>query len=318
LIDVDSLLADRRPMTAFTMAGRQRDKPSMSPSDMTRVRREFANRIAALAQLKSLNLVEALANVPREDFVGTGPWKVMRSPFAGGYVETSDADPTHLYDTVVVALDASRYLNNGEPSGLAAWLDALDVSRGVRFLHIGCGVGYYTAVVAHAVTPGTVLALEADSMLVDRARRNLAAYVNVEVRCATGPTPVDGLFDSVFVNAGATEVLPAWLERLADGGRLLVPLTTTRSINGGDGGRIGLGHMLRVERRTDSYFARFISPVGIFHCIGARTEHGEQLLRAAYQRGDLSVVQRLRLDSHDEQPTCWLHGSSFCLSRTAR
>jgi protein-L-isoaspartate(D-aspartate) O-methyltransferase len=286
-------------------------------TNVARARRDFANRIAALAQLRSSDLVDALANVPREDFVGPGPWKVMRPSFTGGYVETPDADPTHLYDTVAVALDASRYLNNGEPSGLAGWLDALDVSRGMRFLHIGCGVGYYTALVAHAASPqGTVLALDADQELADRAQRSLAAYTNVEVRCATGPSLMDGHFDAILVNAGATEILPSWLDRLAEGGRLLVPLTTTRAINGVSGAQIGLGHMLRVERRIDWYPARFISPVGIFHCLGARTERGEQILRTAYQRGDVSSVQRLRRDCHDEQSTCWVHGSSFCLSRT--
>ena len=166
---------------------------------------------------------------------------------------------------MVVALDASRYLNNGEPSELAAWLDALEVSRGARFLQIGCGVGYYTVLVAHVASPrGLILALEADPELADLARQNLAAYANIEVRHATGPTPADGPFDAVFVNAGATEILPSWLDRLADGGRLLVPLTTTRSINRVGGDQIGLGHMLRVERRTESYLARFVSPVGIF------------------------------------------------------
>ncbi len=290
----------------------------MTASDIARVRRDFANRIAALAQLKSSDLIEALANVPREDFVGPGPWKVMRPPFTGGYVETPNADPVHLYDTVVVALDASRYLNNGEPSGLTAWLDALDVGRGVRFLHIGCGTGYYTALIAHAVSPqGWVLALEADPDLADIAIQKLSAYVNVEVRCDSSPAPGDGNFDAVLVNAGATEVLPLWLDRLAEGGRLLVPLTTTRSMTGAGGNQIGVGHMLRVKQRTDTYLAGFISPVGIFHCIGARTERGEQILRVAYQRGDLSTVQSLRLDSHSEQSTCWLHGSSFCLSRNA-
>ena len=289
----------------------------MTHTDVARVRRDFANRISALAQLKSPDLVEALANVPREDFVGPGPWKIMRPPFTGGYVETPDADPARLYDTVVVALDASRYLNNGEPSGLAAWLDALDVGRGVRFLHVGCGVGYYTAVVAHAASlHGAVLALEADSELADLARRNLAAYVNVEVRYATGATPADGHFDAVFINAGATEVLPSWLDRLAEGGRLLVPLTATMPITGIGARQLGLGHMLRVERRADSYAARFISPVGIFHCVGARTRRGEEILRTVYQRGNLSEVRHLRRDHHEERPTCWLHGSSFCLSQS--
>ena len=115
----------------------------MTHMDVATVRREFANRIAALAQLSS-ELVEALAIVPREDFVGAGPWKVMRPPFTGGYVATPDADPRHLYDTVVVALDASRYLNNGEPSGLALWLDSLG-SAAAR--------GFFTSGVVSATTP---------------------------------------------------------------------------------------------------------------------------------------------------------------------
>lgn len=142
------------------------------------------NRIAALAHLKSSDLVEALAGVPREDFVGPGPWKVMRSPFTSGYAETPDASPVHLYDTVAVALDSSRYLNNGEPTGLTAWLDTLDIRRGMRFLHIGCGIGYYTAVIARAVsTEGKVLALEADAKLADRARQNRRHRHDAEPTC---------------------------------------------------------------------------------------------------------------------------------------
>jgi len=290
----------------------------MTEKDIAGVRRDFANRIAALARVTSAALVDALAHVPREDFVGPGPWKVMGPPFTAGYVETPDADPSHVYDTVVVALDASRCLNNGEPSGLVTWLDALDVAPGIRFLHIGCGTGYYSAIAAHvAASRGAVLALEADPDIATLARERLASYSNVEVRHATGPAPSDGDFDAILVNAGATEILPSWLDRLAEGGRLLIPLTTTRSIAGAGESQIGVGHMLRVERRTDSYIARFISPVGIFHCIGARTDNGEQILRLAYQRGDVTAVRSLRRDGHDEQPSCWLHGSSFCLSQTA-
>jgi protein-L-isoaspartate O-methyltransferase len=180
----------------------------------------------------------------------------MRPPFVGGYTDTPDADPIHLYDTVAVALDASRYLNNGEPSGLTAWLDALDIAPGSRFLHIGCGVGHYTAPVAHVVSSeGNVLALEADSSLAEQARKHLAAYVNVEVRCATGVDPADGCFDAIFVNAGATEVLSSWLDRLCDAGRILLPLTTERYVPAIPVGHVGVGHMPRVERQMDSYAA---------------------------------------------------------------
>jgi protein-L-isoaspartate(D-aspartate) O-methyltransferase len=70
---------------------------------------------------------------------------------------------------------------------------------------------------------GGVLAIEADAELAERARQNLRGYGNVEVRCATDIAPSDGCFDAVFVNAGATEILPSWLEHLNDGGRGLLP-----------------------------------------------------------------------------------------------
>ena len=113
----------------------------MTRTDLEQVRQQFANRIANIAGLKSDALVRAFAAVAREEFVGPGPWKTMRPPFVRDYVDTPDDNPVHLYDTVVVALDPERHLNNGEPGGLARWLDELDLAPGVRVLHIGCGVG---------------------------------------------------------------------------------------------------------------------------------------------------------------------------------
>jgi len=44
----------------------------MTHPDVVRGRRDFANRIAALAQLESADLVEVLAHMLREYFVGPG------------------------------------------------------------------------------------------------------------------------------------------------------------------------------------------------------------------------------------------------------
>ena len=70
--------------------------------------------------------------------------------------------------------DASGDLNHGEPTALARWLDSLDLAPGDRLLHIGCGVGYDTAIAAEAVTPGgSVVAVELDPRLAERAGRKL-------------------------------------------------------------------------------------------------------------------------------------------------
>jgi protein-L-isoaspartate(D-aspartate) O-methyltransferase len=276
-------------------------------------RRDFAEKIRVTAGLRSEALVRAFASVPREDFVGPGPWKLLKPPYVSSCDLTPDADPRHLYDSVLVALDASRGLNNGEPTGLARWLDSLDLTPGDRVLHIGCGVGYYTAIVAEAVTPGgRVVGVEVDPELAKRAAGHLIPWPSVTVVCADGCEFAAEPFDVIFVNAGATEVLPNWLNSLRVEGRLLVPLTVDVPMP-----NVGLGHMLLVVRLADVYAARFVSPVGIFHCIGARTTEGNDLLSAAYQNGGHEEVRSLRHGEHSSGPQCWLHAPKFCLSRLA-
>jgi hypothetical protein len=70
-------------------------------------------------------------------------------------------------------------------------------------------------------------------------------------------------------------------------------------------------------RRARGYDARFASPGGIFHCAGARTREGSDLLRRAYSDGDTREVASLRRDPHDRDAQCWLHAAQFCLSRLA-
>jgi protein-L-isoaspartate(D-aspartate) O-methyltransferase len=86
-------------------------------------------------------LSEAFSSVPREQFVGSGPWKVFAN---GGFIETPTADRAFLYQDILVALAPERRINNGEPSLHAISLAALNVSKGEKIVHIGAGTGYYT------------------------------------------------------------------------------------------------------------------------------------------------------------------------------
>ena len=104
--------------------------------------------------------------------------------------------------------------------------------------------------------------------------------------------------------------MPIWLDRLRPGGRLLFPLTVALPEPAA-----GAGQMLKVVRNASSYSARFVSPVGILHCVGARTDAANERLKAAYVRGDEGSVRRLCRDDHPEGEGCWLHGEDFCLSR---
>ncbi|HTY51520.1 MAG TPA: DUF3471 domain-containing protein [Steroidobacteraceae bacterium] len=287
----------------------------MGAEDLKQVRAAFAREIQQLGNIRSENLIAGLAAVPREDFMGPGPWKVVRAKeMAAGYQLTPDAHPRHLYENVLVALDAERRLNNGEPLGLMLFLDSLSLQPGERFLHIGCGVGYYTAVAAHALGPtGAVTAVEVDPALAARAESNLKPYPSVRCIAGDGSHQRYGEFDAIFVNAGCTRPEAAWLDQLAIGGRLLLPLTVALPSMPG----IGAGSMLLVTRTGEGYAARFTSPVGIFHCEGARSAEGEAALGRAFAGGNQPSVQSLRRDAHAPGPDCWLHGEGFCLQSNA-
>ena len=230
----------------------------------------------------------------------------MALRLCGSYRTTADADPKQLYRNELVAVDASRNLNNGLPSGLALWIDSLDLHEGDSVLHVGCGVGYYTAIMAEVVGDvGKVLSVEIDPTLAARAQKNLAYLKHVRVLHGDGAEQVPGSTDAIFINAGATRPRSVWLDCLRPGGRLLLPLTTDT----------WQGGMLRVERGGQGYSARFISTVSVFPCIGSRDKESNQRLGDALMRGEWRAVRSLRREPHQADDTCWLHGGDFCLSK---
>ena len=246
-------------------------------------------------------MVHAFTQVPRERYLGPGPWKIFKFP---AYQTTTDADPKHLYHDVLVAIDPVRFLNNGQPSFLAFLIDALDLQEGEHVVHIGCGTGYYTAILAEIVgSTGRVTAIEIDAELATRARNNLAGLQHVEVVHADGGEYHTEPANGIFVNAGATHPRSPWLDRLLPGGRLILPLTTNWN-----------GRILKVTHQDRGYRACFISPTSICPCIGAQDSDAKQRLEEAFKRGGWESVRSLRRGLHSQDSTCWLHSDGFCLS----
>jgi protein-L-isoaspartate(D-aspartate) O-methyltransferase len=284
------------------------------------IRRFYAEEIRVVSNIQTEAIVRAFANVSRENFLGPGPWQIANPDACGsslggvtkgsGYRMTDDADPRHVYHNVAIAIDPDRKLNNGHPSSIALWLDALELRKGDHVLHVGCGAGYYTAIIAEVVGPsGHVIGVEIDEGLASGARKNLAHLNQVEVLQVDAGAYTPQPCDAVLINAGVTRPRAAWLEGLRPGGRMLLPLTFAA-----DPDANGMGFMLKVKQEDQSYAARFLGPVMIFPCIGSRDEDSNQRLREAIRRGTWGAVQSLRRESHESSDTCWLHGDDFCLS----
>jgi len=286
--------------------------PAAAPT-LDQLRRFYADEIAAVAHVETPGLADAYARVPREAFLGPGPWQIAipdPTRTTATYRPTPDDDPRHLYHNVIVAIDAARMLNNGQPSALATWLDSLALRPGDAAVHVGCGVGYYTAIIAEVVGPsGSVVAVEVDPDLAARAAANLAPWPQARVVAGDGATCDPGPFDACWVNAGATHLMPAWLDRMKPGARLAVPLTIAM----GDSG-LGRGMVIRVERTAAGYAARFTSPVGIYSCAGARDPETEAALRALLGLGGWANLRSIRREPHAVGDTCMVHRDGACLS----
>jgi len=278
-----------------------------SDAEMEVVRRVYAKQVMARAMLDDSRLESAFAQIRREDFLGRGPWSLI-SPF-GVYVRTPSSDPVYLYMDMVIGIIPERLLNNGQPSAHATWIASAAPNLGDHVVHVGAGTGYYSAIMAQLVGgKGKVTAVEFDAGLAAQARANLSSFSNAQVLDGDGTVMSFGKAEIIYVNAGATRPVEAWLDGLAEGGRLILPLTTDGYPNA------SRGAVFRFERRKDEFLAKWVSPVSIFPCEGARDPESEHALSGAFEKRGWDKVTKLYRSDDIPEDRCWLRGSGWCLA----
>ena len=273
------------------------------------VRRAYAKRIVAVSGASDRRIEAAFALVKREDFLGRGPWQVVR--WGRGYVATPTSNPVYLYDDVVVGIIPERHLNNGQPSLHASLIASVAPRMGEHAVHIRAGVGYYTAILHRLVgRRGRLTAIELDPRLAARLTANFAGARNVQVIPGDGARVAFDIADIIYISAGATKPAEAWLDQLAEGGRLILPLTTARFPDGD----AQQGAVFRIERRGDDFLARRVSGVAIFPCEGMRDAESEAALASAFKTGRVSEVTRLYRRDDVPEENCWLRGTGWSLA----
>ncbi|PZG20502.1 protein-L-isoaspartate(D-aspartate) O-methyltransferase [Nonomuraea aridisoli] len=149
-----------------------------------------------------------------------------------------------------------------QPSLVVEMIDALRLSGGETVLEIGTGYGYQTALLARLAR--LVYSVERYADLADHARANLSAagVTNVEVVVGDGTEglPDHAPFDAIIVSAAASRVPDPLAEQLAEGGRLVMPITTAVAdmvtLYGKQGGRL--------VRRRSLLPANFVRLVGAY------------------------------------------------------
>jgi protein-L-isoaspartate(D-aspartate) O-methyltransferase len=161
--------------------------------------------------------------------------------------------------------------------------------------------------------PRSSTGIEYEPELAARARRNFATFRNVEIVDGDGALVGFDAADVIYVNAGCTRPAESWLDRLAEGGRLILPLTSGQGFTRGPPEQMARsGAVFRIERRGDDYAAKWISAVAIFPCAGSRDEESERALAAAFAIGGWHGVTRLyRSQALPEE--VWLRGAGWGL-----
>jgi protein-L-isoaspartate(D-aspartate) O-methyltransferase len=160
---------------------------------------------------------------------------VPRHVFAPGEpLEVAYAD-----DSVIMKRDGQGVAISAvsAPRLQAMMLEQAQLGPGMRALEIGSG-GYNAALMAElAGEAGEVTTVDIDPDVAGRARRCLAeagyARVNVVLGDAEDGVEEYAPYDRIIVTAGAWDIPPAWVDQLAPGGRIVVPLRMcglTRSV----------------------------------------------------------------------------------------
>jgi protein-L-isoaspartate(D-aspartate) O-methyltransferase len=147
-------------------------------------------------------LIAAMASVARENFVPA-------------------AKASIAYAEIAVETGAGRWLMTARDFSKLA--NAAAIKETDRVLDIAVGSGFSSAVFSKLAA--AVVALEEEAVA-GMARENLAkagaSNVEVVVGSLKSGVPSKAPFDVIFVNGAVEDVPKAWLDQLAEGGRLCV------------------------------------------------------------------------------------------------
>ncbi len=165
-------------------------------------------RLVSLLQdqgIRDLSVLHAIDEVPRHMFVPT-------------------AVRHRAYEDSALPIGSGQTIS--QPSIHARYLELLGLTGKEKVLEIGTGSGYQTALLAKLASQ--VFSIERISPLLERAKDILrqvgASNVSYMLGDGTLGWSQFAPYDAILVGAAAPEIPPAYVEQLAEGGRLLIPL----------------------------------------------------------------------------------------------
>lgn len=182
--------------------------------------------------------LQVMAELPRDRFIGPG-------------------HRHEAYEDRPVPIGAGQTIS--QPYIVALMTQELDVHPDHRVLDVGAGSGYQTAILAGLAKE--VFAIERIDELGAQAAEVLEELALTNVTLTTGDGtlgwPEHAPFDRIICGAAGPDVPQAWIEQLADGGRIVMPA-------GGSEMQV----LIAVDRHGDRITRRDICGVRFVRLIG--------------------------------------------------
>jgi protein-L-isoaspartate(D-aspartate) O-methyltransferase len=224
-------------------------EPTKSQADLARERVAKVEWLVRHGYLRSERIRLAVLKVPREAFIPPG-----YRDYA--YLEVPLPLPGELATISC-------------PHSYPLFYEALGLDRGHRFMEIGLGSGYGTALAREIVgAEGLVVSVEIDPETLAFARHNLeeAGYRDIVLVQADGGQgyPERSPYDRIAVTAACPRVPPPLLQQLATGGRLVLPLLER-----------GIQNLTLVEKGAGGVRRRVLCQVGYVSLRGAYADGDE-------------------------------------------
>jgi protein-L-isoaspartate(D-aspartate) O-methyltransferase len=207
--------------------------------DYAIARRLMVERQIVARGVRESLVLEAMLRVPRHRFVEEALW-------------------AQAYGDHPLPIGEKQTIS--QPYMVALMTEALKLKGGEKILEIGTGSGYQAAILAQIVS--RVYSVERIASLARRARRVLdevgCRNVNIKLSDGTIGWEEQAPFDGIVVTAGSPRVPARYLEQLAVGGRLIIPV-------GGHGSQV-LKRIVRVGleefKEEDLLDCRFVPLIG--------------------------------------------------------
>lgn len=184
-------------------------EPTKSDERLRRERERKVRELQTRGLLRSERIRKAMLEVRREEFI---PRRYR----------------DYAYEEVPLPLPGEQATISC-PHSYPLFYEPLGLGRGHRFLEVGLGSGYGTALAREIVGPaGLVVAVEIDPVTIAYARNNLASSGYTDVQLVQGDGglgyPEQAPYDRICVTAACRKVPPPLFEQLEVGGRLIAPI----------------------------------------------------------------------------------------------